>query len=445
MRPSPTNGPPPSAGSGDAWRAHWYPVAFERDLRRDAPSAFALFGEAMVAFRGADGAWFCGPDRCPHRAARLSEGSLRDGRLECLYHGWQFESDGSCVRMPQWPTAKPLPAAACLRRYPTQIRQGMLWVWPGDAGEADPARIPLVPELDAPGVAVVDYVIDLPYGQTFLIENVIDVAHIHIAHHGLRGGGHRDLALPLAFDLLADDARGIKASYRSIGLPATWAADRAGTACVEFVAPNLVHYTTAYADRSRIAGLALYSLPLDTDRCRLLYRKYSNFYARRERAKPRWLEHWTQNEILRQDMSLIIGQFDEIRRFPGELKDLWLPLKTSDTLVIRFRKWLDAHAADRPDHRGFASHRPLPTRTGPAADLHDVYTMHTRQCRDCLRMHAVARHAQSGLLAAMALAVPAMALGGPTSRAVGLVAYLLAAAATWSVRRFQRRFERSDG
>ena len=39
------------------------------------------------------GKWF--------RLAKLSEGQLVDGRLECLYHGWQFEGKGKCVKIPQ--------------------------------------------------------------------------------------------------------------------------------------------------------------------------------------------------------------------------------------------------------------------------------------------------------------------------------------------------------
>lgn len=36
-----------------------------------------------------------------YRLAKLSEGQLMDGRLECLYHGWQFGADGKCVKIPQ--------------------------------------------------------------------------------------------------------------------------------------------------------------------------------------------------------------------------------------------------------------------------------------------------------------------------------------------------------
>ena len=38
---------------------------------------------------------------CLYRLAKLSEGQLIDGRLECLYHGWQFQGDGKCVKIPQ--------------------------------------------------------------------------------------------------------------------------------------------------------------------------------------------------------------------------------------------------------------------------------------------------------------------------------------------------------
>ena len=176
----------------ETWREHWYPIAFEQDVSRDVPYAFTLFGEPMVLFFCGDGQWFCSQDRCPHRAARLSEGRLQDGRIECLYHGWQFGADGQCERIPQWPGDQPVPTAACLTGHPLAIRQGLFWMWAGDPNRADAEQIPEVPALDAPDMFVVDYQIDLPYGQTFLVENVIDVAHIHIAHDGIRGGGHRE-------------------------------------------------------------------------------------------------------------------------------------------------------------------------------------------------------------------------------------------------------------
>ena len=45
-------------------------------------------------------------DRCPHRAAALSEGRMTaSGDLQCAYHGWTFGADGACLDIPQ---ARPL-------------------------------------------------------------------------------------------------------------------------------------------------------------------------------------------------------------------------------------------------------------------------------------------------------------------------------------------------
>ena len=50
--------------------------------------------------------WSVMHDVCPHRQAPLSEGRVDavSGCIECPYHGWQFETDGACARIPQMVT-----------------------------------------------------------------------------------------------------------------------------------------------------------------------------------------------------------------------------------------------------------------------------------------------------------------------------------------------------
>ncbi|HEY9611997.1 Rieske 2Fe-2S domain-containing protein, partial [Allocoleopsis sp.] len=83
------------------WRHCWYPVTFLQDLPKNRPYSFSLYDEPFVLFTNHQGKLICLIDRCPHRAAKLSDGQIIDGKIECLYHGWQFGSEGECLHIPQ--------------------------------------------------------------------------------------------------------------------------------------------------------------------------------------------------------------------------------------------------------------------------------------------------------------------------------------------------------
>jgi phenylpropionate dioxygenase-like ring-hydroxylating dioxygenase large terminal subunit len=73
-----------------ALRRAWHPVARVSDLGAE-PVAVELLGEHWVVYRvlgGDDVVAFA--DRCPHRLAPLSIGSLEPAGLRCGYHGWCF-------------------------------------------------------------------------------------------------------------------------------------------------------------------------------------------------------------------------------------------------------------------------------------------------------------------------------------------------------------------
>ncbi|MEO1082623.1 MAG: Rieske 2Fe-2S domain-containing protein, partial [Acidobacteriota bacterium] len=398
--------------AAEGWRRHWYPLAIGQDLGRDEVVAVSIHDHAFAFFRDADGRPRCVVDRCPHRAARLSDGAVCDGRLECLYHGWRFAGDGECVDIPQLPESQPIPAKASVQAFVTEEVQGLIWVWAGPPEDADAEAIPTVPALDAADCTSIDFAIDLPYEQTFLVENVIDIAHIHVAHDGVRGGGHRDLASAIHFDIGERSAAGFKGTFRS-DLAGQDGPDLKG-AGLEFRAPNLVHYRSLYEDSELVSGLALYSLPLGARRCRLIYRAYSNFWPLRARLRPRFVEHWTQCTILEQDMDVVVGQAAGIVESGAAPSELWLPLKSSDGFVLAYRRWLDAFAADWPYAVGFRRVRAAPERPPEAFDR---YRSHTRHCVSCSRADDVAGrlHTVLGFLvvvflaAAAASATPALA------------------------------------
>ncbi len=66
-----------------------------------------LVGEhAIAVFRRSDDTFCAVTDRCPHAAAPLSAGTLRDGAIVCAWHGWCF--DPATGRSTNVPWAEPV-------------------------------------------------------------------------------------------------------------------------------------------------------------------------------------------------------------------------------------------------------------------------------------------------------------------------------------------------
>ncbi|OAE27387.1 hypothetical protein AXG93_2015s1140 [Marchantia polymorpha subsp. ruderalis] len=85
------------------WLEQWYPVAVVKHMDKLQPRAETILGRDLVIWwdRNAN-RWQVFDDACPHRTAPLSEGRIHEsGHLQCSYHGWTFNSSGSCTMIPQ--------------------------------------------------------------------------------------------------------------------------------------------------------------------------------------------------------------------------------------------------------------------------------------------------------------------------------------------------------
>ena len=81
----------------------WHAVALAGGVETGTSTGTHLFGEEIVVWRDATGAAHAWEDRCPHRGMRLSMGFVRSDRIACLYHGWQYGTDGHCLYIPAHP------------------------------------------------------------------------------------------------------------------------------------------------------------------------------------------------------------------------------------------------------------------------------------------------------------------------------------------------------
>ena len=104
-----------------SWSEQWWPVAYLSDLERTRPQRFTLLEQDLVLWWDAPGeSWRAFEDVCPHRLVPLSEGRINEaGQLECPYHGWSFNAQGSCTAIPQAEAAIGANPRSSCRRYAT--------------------------------------------------------------------------------------------------------------------------------------------------------------------------------------------------------------------------------------------------------------------------------------------------------------------------------------
>jgi len=86
-----------------------------------------LLGQQIVLWLDAQGNPAVVQDRCCHRSAKLSLGKVIDGNISCAYHGWEFNSNGDCVHVPQLKDC-PISQSYKVKAYRCAERYGYVWV-----------------------------------------------------------------------------------------------------------------------------------------------------------------------------------------------------------------------------------------------------------------------------------------------------------------------------
>ena len=155
----------------------WY-VACMPDEISAKPLGRKVCGESIVFYRGLEGRVAALEDFCPHRGAPLSLGTCTDGRLVCGYHGLEMGCDGKTVSMPGQ-RVRGFPA---IRAYPTVERYGFIWVWPGDAEQADVARLPHLDWAESAEWAYGGGLFHINCDYRLMIDNLMDLTHETYVH-----------------------------------------------------------------------------------------------------------------------------------------------------------------------------------------------------------------------------------------------------------------------
>lgn len=159
----------------------WYAAAWSDEVGDGQMLARKLLGQPVLLFRDAEGVLRAIHDLCPHRLVPLHRGRLSGGRVECGYHGLQFDGTGRCVHNPHGDGA--IPVSACVRSYAVVEQQGLIWFWPGEFGPR--AAPPHLAALDSETYTLNRGYIHARASYLFMLDNLMDSSHIAFLHPGL--------------------------------------------------------------------------------------------------------------------------------------------------------------------------------------------------------------------------------------------------------------------
>lgn len=170
-------------------RNAWYVAMWAKNLGTDVIESRQILGEPIALYRKRDGGIAALLDVCPHRFSAFSGlGKILPGdRIQCPYHGLQFDSDGRCVHNPHG--AGNTPSSAAVKTYPAYEQDAIIWIWMGDTKLANSDDIPRYPLLaDSPPelISKRDHLV-MDANYILIIENLLDLSHASILHDGVLG------------------------------------------------------------------------------------------------------------------------------------------------------------------------------------------------------------------------------------------------------------------
>lgn len=301
----------------------WYAVAWSRDLK-DQPLKRRLLGEDIVIYRSANGRVHALTAYCAHRGADLSLGHCTKAGLTCAYHGWTFDSDGACVRIPAHPD-RPIPEFARMTAYSAQDRAGLIWVYPAMVrGSQAPPALDLFPELED------NRFILSPYDQTWqahltrVVESVLDVAHLAFVHKRTIGKRVPEAVSQMQFDVPERDSIVIQngGGVLHYHFPQQWLLRPANSSGSQFI--NYVTFTPIDRQETVIFGYAGRTFARAVPFMNVLFSRYSK-------------------RILNEDKAIVESQHP--RPIPEALKmEAHVP---ADAPQVRFRqRWFEFLLSD---------------------------------------------------------------------------------------------------
>jgi phenylpropionate dioxygenase-like ring-hydroxylating dioxygenase large terminal subunit len=326
-------------------RRYWHPVLWADELL-DRPVAARLLDEPIVLVR-LDGAVRAFKDLCVHRGTALSLGWVDDDRLVCAYHGWTYDADGVCTRIPSSHGTN-IPGKARITSFAAVEHAGLIWVCLADEAAMPLPEFPEWPDEGYRKIKIPQY--DWHCSAARRVENFVDFSHFAWVHEGILG----DRARPEIPD--HDVLRTATTLWFRLGIEEPANDLKGDDTAAGKIQRSPSHYTVSMLFTVRL------DQPLEDDRhfvlfvasCPLSAKETRNFTwnARNYDLDPARDQSFVefQQVILEQDRVVVESQRPE--ELPIDLSEE-LHIKGVDRVSIDYRRWLGeiaaAEMAETPD------------------------------------------------------------------------------------------------
>lgn len=377
-----------------SWTGQWYPISPLSYLDPSHPIPVTLLGKKLVIWRDNHQKWVVMDDCCPHKLMQLSKGTItEEGNLSCRHHGWSFNGEGKCTKIPMLAGSEG-EKTACnsarsqVKTYPTQVLQGLLWVWPDDSPTAfedcttkQPATIP---ECDLDVSSTDWHMSEVPVGYTVSLESSFDPSHAQYLHEGL-GYFSPKTAIPIqhfetAGEVSADEGFTLKHSGYNL-LNQDMDATRKFT-------PPCCNTTIYRYSNGKMMLFQLYFVPTQPGYCRYIGKFIADGNASQTnfllKILPKDLQtglmHLFNYKLSDQDLTAMHSQETVESSLDKTWQKAYFMPSAADKGIVTFRKWLDEFAGGKPSWQNGVENKIQQVND---EQLYDRWHRHTKYCPSC--------------------------------------------------------------
>ena len=163
----------------------WYAVEFSSAIST-SPKYLKILGKELVLYRTSDSQIHAMNNTCIHRGAALAQGKIAQDCIVCPYHGWHYQTDGTCVKIPSQSATIAIPKAARMTTYPVQDKYGWIWLYLGAGVPGELSDIPNFPPA-AGNLRAIQGEFNWNANYERVLENGLDFAHAPFVHAGAFG------------------------------------------------------------------------------------------------------------------------------------------------------------------------------------------------------------------------------------------------------------------